>query len=70
MPEMDGVEAVKRLKEIDPHAVIVMVSAMGQRDFVAEAVKNGAKDFIVKPFQEDKIKAMLERVSQITAKGA
>ena len=66
MPEMDGVEAVKRLKEIDPGAKIVMVSAMGQKDFVMEAVKNGAADFIVKPFQEERIRATIEKI----AKGA
>lgn len=55
MPEMDGVETVKRLKALDPEAKIVMVSAMGQKDFVVEAVKNGAADFIVKPFQEERI---------------
>lgn len=63
MPEMDGVEALKRLKEIDPDAKVVMVSAMGQKDFVMEAVKNGAADFIIKPFQEERIRATIETLS-------
>jgi two-component system chemotaxis response regulator CheY len=66
MPEMDGVEAVKRLREIDPNAKIVMVSAMGQKDFVMETVKNGASDFIVKPFQEERVRATVQKF----AKGA
>lgn len=67
MPEMDGVEAVKRIKEIDPSARIIMVSAMGQRDFVLQAIKNGAQDFIVKPFQENRV---MEAVFKITKGGS
>ncbi|MCL6479615.1 MAG: response regulator [Peptococcaceae bacterium] len=63
MPEMDGVEAVKRIKEIDPGARVIMISALGQIDFVTQAIKNGALDFIVKPFKEDRV---LEAVSRIT----
>lgn len=53
MPEMDGVEALKRIKEIDPEAKIIMLSAMGQADHVKEAILSGAKNFIVKPFDEE-----------------
>ncbi|MBC7527923.1 MAG: response regulator [Chthonomonadaceae bacterium] len=55
MPEMDGISAVKAIKELDPNANIVMCSAMGQKQMVIEAVAAGAKDFIVKPFQPDKV---------------
>ncbi|MFC0214068.1 response regulator [Paenibacillus chartarius] len=55
MPVMDGIETVKRLKEIDSSARIIMCSAMGQQGMVAQAVKNGAIDFIVKPFQRDRV---------------
>ena len=55
MPEMDGISAVKAIKELDPDANIVMCSAMGQKQMVIEAVAAGAKDFIVKPFQPDKV---------------
>lgn len=64
MPEMDGLEAVKRIKEIDPNAKIVMVSTMGQRDFVFEAIRNGAVDFIVKPIQEERVKEIIERLAK------
>lgn len=55
MPEMDGVLALKEIRAIDPNSKIVMISAMGQETFVREAVKLGAKGFVVKPFNEDYI---------------
>lgn len=55
MPEMDGIQAVKRLKEIDGNSKIVMCSAMGQQAMVIDAIQAGAKDFIVKPFQPDRV---------------
>ncbi|MGE5704309.1 MAG: response regulator [Clostridia bacterium] len=55
MPEMQGIDAVREIIGIDPDARILMCSAMGQRQMVIEAIKAGAKDFIVKPFQKDKI---------------
>ncbi len=55
MPEMDGIEALKKIKEIDPNAKVIMVSAMGQQQLVIEAIQAGAKDFIVKPFQPDRL---------------
>jgi len=51
MPEMGGIEAVKRIVQIDPHAKIIICSAMGQQALVVEAMQAGAKDFIIKPFQ-------------------
>lgn len=55
MPEMDGITAVKEIKKIDPSAKIIMCSAMGQQAMVIEAIQSGARDFIVKPFQADRV---------------
>jgi len=55
MPEMDGIAAVKEIKAADPSAKVVMVSAMGQQAMVIEAIRSGAADFIVKPFQPDRV---------------
>lgn len=55
MPEMDGISAVKEIKKIDPGAKIIMCSAMGQQAMVIEAIQSGARDFIVKPFQPDRV---------------
>lgn len=61
MPEMNGVDALKRIKEFDPKAKVVICSAMGQQAMVAQAVQSGAKDFIVKPFEKDRLVAALKR---------
>ncbi len=61
MPEMTGIEALQEIKKIDPNANIVMVSAMGQELLVKEAIVNGAKSFIVKPFSEDTIVKALQK---------
>ena len=61
MPEMDGITAVREIKKIDPNAKIIMCSAMGQQAMVIEAIQCGARDFIVKPFQPDRV---LEAVSK------
>lgn len=55
MPELDGIGAVKRIKTVDPNAKIIMCSAMGQQAMVLESIQAGARDFIVKPFQPDRI---------------
>lgn len=55
MPVMNGLEAIKAIKDIDPAARIVVCSAMGQQKMVIEAIEAGAKDFIVKPFKEDRV---------------
>ncbi len=62
MPEMDGIEAVKQIKAFDPSATIVMCSAMGQQSMVMDAIKAGAKDFIVKPFQADRVLEAIKKV--------
>ena len=55
MPEMDGIQALKKIKATDPTAAIIMCSAMGQQAMVIESIQSGAKDFIVKPFQPDRV---------------
>jgi len=55
MPEMDGIAAVKQIKKMDPNARVIMCSAMGQQAMVLEAIQAGARDFIVKPFQADRV---------------
>ncbi len=63
MPEMNGIDALKRIKEFDPKAKVIMCSAMGQQVMVAQAIQSGAKDFIVKPFEKDRVLAALQRVT-------
>lgn len=55
MPEMDGIEAVKQIRQQDPSAKIIMCSAMGQQAMVIDAIQAGAKDFVVKPFQPERV---------------
>ncbi|HET7656812.1 MAG TPA: response regulator, partial [Bacillales bacterium] len=55
MPEMDGIAALKEIKGIDDNAKIIMCSAMGQQAMVIDAIQAGAKDFIVKPFQAERV---------------
>ena len=55
MPNMDGLEALKAIRSKDGNASVVMCSAMGQEGMVIDAVRSGAKDFIVKPFKEDRL---------------
>ncbi len=62
MPDMDGLEAVKEILDYDEDAKIIMVSAMGQQKMVVEAVQAGAEDFVVKPFEEERV---LEAVGKV-----
>ena len=62
MPDMDGIQALKKIKEIDPNANIIMCSAMGQQAMVIEAIQSGAKDFIVKPFQAERVLEAVKKV--------
>ena len=55
MPEMNGIEALKKIKEGDASANVIMCSAMGQQAMVIESIQSGAKDFIVKPFQAERV---------------
>ena len=62
MPIMDGIEAVKRIKKEFPEAKIIMCSAMGQQKLVVEAIEAGAKDFIIKPFDELRVSEAVKRI--------
>ncbi len=64
MPEMDGLSALKEIRGADPSARVVMCSAMGQQSMVIESIQAGARDFIVKPFQPDRV---LEAVQKALA---
>jgi two-component system, chemotaxis family, chemotaxis protein CheY len=62
MPEMDGLAALKEIKKLDPTARVAMVTAMGQQAIVMEALKAGAKDFVLKPFQPDRVLGALQKL--------
>ncbi|MDO4188807.1 MAG: response regulator [Lachnospiraceae bacterium] len=62
MPEMDGIQALKKIKEADSSALVIMCSAMGQQAMVIESIQAGAKDFIVKPFQADRVIEAVKKV--------
>ncbi|MER1955583.1 MAG: response regulator [Desemzia incerta] len=64
MPEMDGVDALKGIKAFDPSAKVVMCSAMGQQSMVMDAIRAGAMDFIVKPFDTGRVIQALDKVTQ------
>lgn len=62
MPEMNGVEALKRIKVLDPNARIIICTALGQQSMLAQAVECGATDFIVKPFEVDRLMFAIDKV--------
>lgn len=62
MPEKSGLDALREILLSDPEAQVIMCSAMGQHSMVLDALKTGAKDFVVKPFKPER---MLESVSQV-----
>lgn len=62
MPEMDGLQALKNMKAQWPDAKVVMCSAMGQQAMVIDAIQSGAKDFIVKPFQAERVIEAVRKV--------
>jgi two-component system, chemotaxis family, chemotaxis protein CheY len=61
MPEKDGLAALKEIIAVDPGAKVVMCSALGQESKVLESIKLGAKDFVVKPFQADRVLSAIEK---------
>src|SRR5918997_827186 len=61
MPEKDGLAALKEIISIDPNAKVIMCSALGQESKVLESIKLGAKDFVVKPFQPDRVLDAVEK---------
>jgi two-component system chemotaxis response regulator CheY len=62
MPEVNGIDALKNIKAFNSAAKVVMCSAMGQQAMVIEAIQSGAKDFIVKPFQADRVVEAVKKV--------
>ncbi len=62
MPEMDGLEALKEIIKLDKAAKVVMITAVGKEETVREAVVNGARNFIVKPFQEEKVITVMKKL--------
>ncbi len=62
MPEMDGLTALKEIRSLDPAARVAMVTALGQQQIVLEAVKSGAKDFLVKPCEGDRVLAAVNKL--------
>lgn len=62
MPDLSGIEAVRRIRALDPRAKILMCSAMGQYGLITEALHAGATDFVVKPFQPSGILEAVQRV--------
>ena len=66
MPGMDGLTALKKIREIDPAARIIICSALGQQQLIVQAIQLGAKDFIVKPFQPQRVVAALKKALDIS----
>jgi two-component system chemotaxis response regulator CheY len=62
MPEMDGLEALAEIRSQDPTARIAMLTAMGQQPIVLDAIKRGARDFVIKPFQPDRVLAAVAKL--------
>ncbi|NLJ80106.1 MAG: response regulator [Firmicutes bacterium] len=62
MPKMDGITAIKEIMKIDPKAKIIVCSAMGQKPMVIEALSAGAKDFLVKPFDAERVVESLRKI--------
>ena len=67
MPEMGGLDALRAIRAIDSEARVVMVTALDQRQTIAEAIRDGALDFIVKPFDRDRVAGLLAKVGALTA---
>jgi two-component system chemotaxis response regulator CheY len=63
MPEMSGLEALRRIRASDPNAQVVMVTALNQKQTLMESIEDGAIDFIVKPFERERIVKLLNNVS-------
>ena len=64
MPEMNGLDALRAIREADPHARVLMVSSMGQQQMILEALESGAMDFVIKPFQPTKVLETVKKCLQ------
>jgi len=62
MPVLDGLEALKGIKALDPAAKVIMVTAAGQQHKMVEAIKAGASEFVTKPFEAENIVALIEKI--------
>lgn len=62
MPEMDGLTALREILAVDSGAKVIMLTALGQESVVLEAIKSGAKDFIVKPFERERVVGALQKL--------
>lgn len=62
MPEKDGLEALTEIRGLDPRAKVIMLTALGQESMVVQAVQAGARDYVVKPFDPDRIMTALQKV--------
>ncbi len=62
MPVMDGLEALTKIREYDGNAKVIMVTAAGQQNKMVEAIKNGASEFVTKPFEKDNILKIIEKM--------
>ncbi len=70
MPGVDGLEGIRRIREVEPTAQVVVVSAMGQRDVIVEALNSGAAGFILKPFDINKVLSVMQAVEERRRLGA
>ncbi len=62
MPEMDGLTALKSIRATDTQARVIMLTALGQESVVLDAIKSGAKDFIVKPFEQERVLGAIKKI--------
>ena len=62
MPEVNGIEAVREIRKINPDSQVIMCSAMGQQAMVIESIQAGARGFIVKPFQAERVIEAVKKV--------
>ncbi len=62
MPDMDGLTALKQIKKLDAKAKVIMLTALGQESVVLEAIKSGARDFVVKPFERDRVMNAIRKI--------
>lgn len=64
MPKMDGLTALKKIREIDDNACVIMLTSMGQEVYVRDAIEAGARGFVVKPFNEKVVLSALDKIDQ------